>query len=328
MKILFVHNSPTKFVQIDHVLLRERYEVHEWYQHSRVVNLAKLMQAVTDCDLVFGWFASWHTFFPVLFAQALGRPSTLVVGGYDVAKMSGIRYGNQCGGFKQWVSRRSIHNANALVTFSEFSRREALQNANAKPSRTHLVYLGVQACDQPLLRKEDLILTVGNVDSGTLYRKGLLSFVQAASFMPQISFLLIGRWRDNTINYLKQIASPNVQFLNWVDDIKLNDYLSRARVYVQASLHEGFGLSVAEAMLHKCVPVVTRAGSLPEVVGECGVYIDSTDPRAVALGIRHALTCDDRAGQNAHERIIAEFPLERRRAQLFKLIDELLKSHG
>ena len=31
-------------------------------------------------------------------------------------------------------------------------------------------------------------------------------------------------------------------------------------VYVQPSLHEGFGLSVAEAMSAGCVPVVTSAG--------------------------------------------------------------------
>jgi len=30
--ILFVHNLPTKFVQIDLALLRARYEVHEWYE--------------------------------------------------------------------------------------------------------------------------------------------------------------------------------------------------------------------------------------------------------------------------------------------------------
>jgi hypothetical protein len=71
---------------------------------------------------------------------------------------------------------------------------------------------------------------------------------------------------------LRQAASPNVEFLGFVSDEELFSLYARASVYVQASMHEGFGLSVAEAMSAGCIPVVTRAGSLPEVVGDVGGF--------------------------------------------------------
>ena len=79
-RILFVHNHAAKFVQMDLAILRERYAVREWYQRSRAVNLPALIRAVAQTDLVFGWFASWHTFFPVVFARALRRPRACAAG--------------------------------------------------------------------------------------------------------------------------------------------------------------------------------------------------------------------------------------------------------
>jgi glycosyltransferase involved in cell wall biosynthesis len=312
-------------VQIDLSLLRERYAVSEWYQRSRGVNLLDLVHAVVKSDLVFGWFASWHTFFPVLIARMLGRTSVLVVGGYDTANMTEIAYGSQRGGIKQWIVQMTMQLATHLIAFSEFSRSEAIRHTNIEPFKISMIYLGLENLKYPLSRKEPMAITVGNVDRSNLQRKGLEMFVRAASCLPQIPFILIGAWRDDTINYLRSIASPNVQFTGWVSDQELRDYFSRARVYVQASRHEGFGLAVAEAMLCECIPVVTRAGALPEVVGNTGIYIDSTESKVLAEGVQRALIVDGQLGKDGRERVMREFPLERRREQMYQLIEKILK---
>src|ERR1044071_10312833 len=81
-RILFVHNGLTAFVRLDLDELRERYQVTEYYLRARWINAASILQQVRTHDLVFGWFASWHTFLPLLFARVLGKPSLLVIGGY------------------------------------------------------------------------------------------------------------------------------------------------------------------------------------------------------------------------------------------------------
>jgi glycosyltransferase involved in cell wall biosynthesis len=328
-RLLFVHNHLTSFVQADLALLRERYDVREWYQRTRQVNFVALAGAVRENDLVFGWFASWHTLSPVWFARLLKRPSVLVVGGYDTANLPEIGYGSQRGGLRRLVAGTAMRQAGTLITNSCFTRNEVIENVGIEPAHVTVIYHGLEAADDPASEtKEDLAVTVGSVDQANLKRKGLEPFVRSAACLPQLSFVLIGNWRDHSINYLRSIAPSNVRFAGRVTDRQLHDYLARARVYVQASLHEGFGLSVAEAMLARCVPVVTRAGALPEVVGEAGVYVESAEPEALANGIREAFKLDAKWGERARARVMREFPLSRRRKGLFSVIENSLGGHG
>src|SRR6266404_1054189 len=127
--ILFVHNDAAQFVRQDLDELRKRYQVTECYLRSRWINPATLWRQVRTHDLVFGWFASWHTFLPLLFARLQGKPSVLIVGGYDVANLPRIGYGHQRGGLKKWVSRWTMRCATRIVTISHYSKRETTGNA-------------------------------------------------------------------------------------------------------------------------------------------------------------------------------------------------------
>jgi len=324
--ILFVHNGPTQFVRLDADELRARYEVTECYLRSRWINVVTLWQQVRTHDLVFGWFASWHTFLPLLFARLLGKPSLLVIGGYDLANMPEIGYGHQRGGVKRWVSQRTMRLANRLVTNSHYSRHEAARNALVPEDTVQPVYHGVRdpfAC-LPEGARARMALTVGNVDRANLRRKGHEPFVRTAALLPDVNFVLAGAWKDGAIEYLRAIATPNVTFTGWLSNEELWDYYRKAAVYVQASLHEGFGLSVAEAMLAGCIPVVTTAGALPEVVGNFGVSISEPRPAIIAKAIAEALTHRDETRLLIRQTILDRFPLKKRGQALDQLIAPLL----
>jgi len=324
-KILFVHNAPTSFVVVDRDLLQQRWQIREWNQRTRLVNPIALAQAVGRCDLVFCWFASWHSFVPVLLARLLGKPTIVVVGGYDTANLPEAGYGSQRGGLRRLVARSVVRQADHLVAFSHSARREAISNAKADPGKVTVTYLGVPPLPEGSpTDREDLVITVGNVWRENLLRKGLLPFVQAAAYLPEVRFMLVGKWYDDSIEALRRAAGPNVAFTGFVSGERLTDLYRRASVYVQASLHEGFGMSVAEAMLAGCIPVVTRNGSLPEVVGDTGVYVESNDPTDIAGAIRRALELGESTRRRARERILVHFPVERRRQALNALIDQLL----
>ncbi|HUS15695.1 MAG TPA: glycosyltransferase [Chloroflexia bacterium] len=296
----------------------------DWYQPGRRFNAVELLRQVRRHDLVFGWFASWHTLAPVLLARRMGRAAVVVIGGYDTANVPAAAYGSQRGGLVRVVARLVISQATHLVTNSDAARQEAIANAGATARKITVLYHGVEPLPAgPDGQRECLALTVGGIWRENLLRKGLLPFVQAAALCPDVRFIVAGRAYDDSLAVLQRAAGPNVEFTGFLPDADLASLYARASVYVQPSLHEGFGLSVAEAMSAGCVPVVTRAGALPEVVGDCGIYCESNAPAAVAAAIRKGLAARPDIRRRARQRIIDDFPLERRRQGLVRLLAAL-----
>jgi glycosyltransferase involved in cell wall biosynthesis len=325
-RVLFVYSRESSFVSIDREILSRRWEVRDWRQASPLVNLPALVRAVRRSDLVFGWFASWHTFWPVVLARLLGKPSVLVVGGYDSARLPEIGYGLQqrrvLGPLSRFVTRR----ASKLVANSRFARDEVAANTGVPEHEVTVVYHGVPdpfggLPDGP---RERLALTVGIADRRNLERKGLRPFVEAAARLDDVSFVVAGRSDEDVRRELDALAGANVTLTGWIEQQSLEDLFRRAAVYVQASLHEGFGLSVAEAMLAGCIPVTTTAGALPEVVGDTGVTIDEPTPEAIAAGVERALGLGDDARAAARARVLERFPLEARAEGLEAVVEEAL----
>jgi glycosyltransferase involved in cell wall biosynthesis len=326
-RILFVHSRKASFVAIDREILAERWEVEDLYQPGRVPNLVKVIPQVMRADLVFGWFASWHTFAPITLAWLLRKPSVQIVGGFDTASMPDIGYGYQQGGLRRWASRWIMRRAGRLVTNSHYSRSEIAANTPIPPERVTVVHHGVPDRFGPLAdgeARERTALTVGHLVKTTLMQKGHQPFVEAARHLPDVRFVFVGKWHDDAIEHLRALAPENVEFTGWLSDEDLEAVYRRASVYVQASRHEGFGLAVAEAMLAGCVPVVMDVTAMPEVVDGAGVLISSQEPEAVADGVRTALARGPEAHRAARERIVTEFPLRIRREGIQRVVEEAL----
>ena len=327
-RLLFVKSRKASFIELDQQLLAERYDVHEIYQPGRFSDPRRVLREVWAADVIVGWWASWHTFLPFALAWLLGKPSLLIVGGFDTAAEPEFNYGFQLGGPRAWLSRLAMRSARILMTNSEYSREEIRRNIG--PLKVRLVYHGVpddHTAAGPLPSsiigdpEHPTAITVGIVDATNLERKGLRAFVQAAAEVPGVNFVVAGKIVGDAGAELERIATDNVQLTGWLEHDELESLLRRARVYVQASRHEGFGVSVAEAMLARCVPVATRAGALPEVVGDAGILLDDGSPKTVAIGVREALHLD--LGDAARARVLEHFSVQQRRDGLFALLDEL-----
>jgi glycosyltransferase involved in cell wall biosynthesis len=329
VKLLYVHSRKASFVAIDRDILAERFEVEDLYQPGRWPNPVKVVGGVLRADLVFGWFASWHTFFPITVAWMLRKPSVLIVGGFDTASMPDIGYGYQQGGLRRWASRWIMRRAARLITNSRYSLNEIERNTPIPPSRVTVVHHGVpDPFGEATPHKERLALTVGAIDRGTLVQKGQLPFAQGARELPDVRFVFAGKWLDDGVDELRAVASENVEFTGWLSDDDLHALYRRAAVYVQASRHEGFGLAVAEAMLAGCVPVVMNVTAMPEVVGDAGILIESQRPEDVADGVRRALALGPDANRSARERILTTFPMDSRRDGILRVVEDALAGRG
>ena len=325
-RILFVCPSDASFIRVDREVLAERWPLEVWKQPGRWANPLKVLAALRRNDVVVGWWASWHTFWPLTLAALLRKPSLLIVGGFDTANMPEIGYGYQQGGLRKHLSRWIMRRATVLVTNSDYSQGEIERNIGFAPERVNVVHHGVPdpyGDLPPDDQRRNLALSVGFVTRDNLEIKGQRAFVEAAAELPDVEFVLAGPHRDDAAEVLRARATPNVTLTGWLEQDELDRLFREASVYVQPSHHEGFGIAVAEAMLAGCVPVVTAAGALPEVVDGAGIQVDSDEPKAVADGIRRALDAGPQARAAARERILTAFPVDVRRRGLWAAVEEL-----
>ena len=70
----------------------------------------------------------------------------------------------------------------------------------------------------------------------------------------------------------------HVHFTGYLADSDLVELLSGAAALVFPSLWEGFGLPAVEAMACGVPVLASRRGSLPEVVGEAGLFFEPDSP--------------------------------------------------
>jgi glycosyltransferase involved in cell wall biosynthesis len=323
LRVLYVVSRWNTFTKIDRDVLAERFALVEYYQPRPWPKLRELVLKLRQCDVVFAWFSSWHSLVALTLARRLGKPSVLVVGGFDTANLPDLGYGWQRGGVRKRVSRRTMDLATRLVTNSRNSLAEIETNVGLDPRRVALVYHGLpdRFPDGGQRDRDRLALSVGVVRRRNLLRKGHLPFVRAAARLPDVEFVLAGKWLDHAIDRLRREAGSNVTFAGYLDDANLDALFRRAAVYVQASRHEGFGLSLAEAMLAGCVPVVTNAGALPEVAGDIGVTIPQPTPELVADGVSRALAMGPIEGARARARVLDQFPLSARAEGLWREVE-------
>jgi glycosyltransferase involved in cell wall biosynthesis len=87
--------------------------------------------------------------------------------------------------------------------------------------------------------------------------------------------------------------SDDVVFLDYVSDEELPLLIKCADIFIFPSLYEGFGLPALEAMSLGVPTIVSNASSLPEVVSDGAIIIDSHDPQDLAQAVVSLLKDED-----------------------------------
>jgi glycosyltransferase involved in cell wall biosynthesis len=111
--------------------------------------------------------------------------------------------------------------------------------------------------------------------------------------------VLAGRATPEAQPWLDRLDRPplkgRVRHIGYVDADQRRALYEGARLLVQPSFDEGFGLPVLEAMTLGVPVVAADRGSLPEVLGGAGVLVDPERPEEIAAAIARVLSDEDLA---------------------------------
>jgi glycosyltransferase involved in cell wall biosynthesis len=109
----------------------------------------------------------------------------------------------------------------------------------------------------------------------------------------ELKLVLVGSKGWLYDDFFERIRSEGLQdvviSLGWVPDADLTAVIGAARLAVQPSLYEGFGLPILEHMACAQIVAASNTSSHPEVGGDAAAYFDAGDVRDMVAVIRRLL---------------------------------------
>ena len=272
-RLLFVNHisAKAKFVTNDKEILEKKYDVTQYesdlsnnftFLFSFVSQFFYLLTHIHKFDIVYIWFADYHSFLPTLVTKWLGRKSVLVIGGYDAAKLPEYNYGGHNSKLRSWMILKSCRWATRILPVSKFVDQELTKRlGKIGIEKRTIVYNGVDLSvfeekREPAKFREGVIcVSIADSDDRTKI-KGLDLFMQVAAGMPDLQFTLIGV-SEPLLHSLNAVKTNNLQIFGKVGHHDLLNYFERAKVVCQFSRFESFGMAVAEGMACGCIAVTT-----------------------------------------------------------------------
>lgn len=101
-----------------------------------------------------------------------------------------------------------------------------------------------------------------------------------------------GVWQQKDHKERERLSSIGLTYHGPISDAQLAPLVHRSRFFISASLYEGFGLAVVEAMAAGKIPVVNKIPSMQAIIdhGVNGYLVDFSDPGTAAKEIEAILT--------------------------------------
>jgi glycosyltransferase involved in cell wall biosynthesis len=327
MKILFVYPSLASFVARDLKILREKHEVTaRQIRHKNPWRFFSDVRALLNSDAVFLWFASIYALPLATLAKIFRKRVVTVVGGYEVANEPEIEYGSARSVILTRLVRWILNMSDVVIAISRSSEEEIRRHHPSIFGKTKMIYHGFEDMFGALPKsRESLVVNVGAISDVTWLRKGIYDFILTSERMPDVKFVQFGKVQTDVAATFGHALPANLVITGEVSFEQLRETLSSAKVYLQLSRHEGFGCSVAEAMLGGCIPVVSNAAALPEVVGDCGIVIGSREIADAVAEVHRALAMPDSEGERARQRVLENFSYNKRRDALLMVMDLVAK---
>ena len=160
-----------------------------------------------------------------------------------------------------WEEERALRHSAAVICVSEHTKADLLHFYPwLQEDRIKVIYNGVgeEFYPIPSVKKQGYLLYIG---AGTADYK---RFDVARMVSQQTGLPLV------------QVASPDVT------REQLNRYYNEALCLIYPSDYEGFGLPILEAQKAGCPVIAQRTSSIPEVIGQDGLFVEHDTPERMA----------------------------------------------
>jgi glycosyltransferase involved in cell wall biosynthesis len=217
----------------------------------------------------------------------------------------------------------STRRARRIIAVSNNTKLDLLRVMNVKEEKIDVVFEAASGDYSPEPQPDDgealsmygisqpYILYVGTLEPRKNLTMLIRAFDKAAKALPDLHLVLAGRrgWMAQSIfdEFEKRNLLGRVHITGYVQDEHLPALYRQAAAFVYPSLYEGFGLPPLEAMSSGTPVIVSHSSSLPEVVGDAGLYVNPLDTEELAEAIE-AVAGDSQLSQSLREKGLQRAP--------------------
>lgn len=221
---------------------------------------------------------------------------------------------------------RAIRHSDHIVCISENTRADLLKLLpDISPEKVSVIYNGV---DHRFHREDgakcqQYALFVGN-------RDGYKNFIPMLKPLSEcaVSLKIAGKSLTRRETRALEACGISYEYCGMVNDTELNSLYNHALCLIYPSSYEGFGLPVIEAQMAGCPVIAYNASSIPEVIGDRRLLLDTLDTES--LRARLTMLSDPTIREsiiNAGLQNARRFTWEKMEEAYYKLYRQLLGEH-
>lgn len=200
--------------------------------------------------------------------------------------------------------KKSCDRADHIITISNFSKQEIIKYLKIPENKISIVNCGVDlSIFHPNYEEEEILKTIKKyrlprnylLYLGTLEpRKNIERLVQAYFLLktenPNVPKLVVAGGKGWLYTSIFEIVKSlqmeqDIIFTDYVEQEDVPVLLKGALAFLFPSIYEGFGMPPLEAMACGTPVLVSNAASLPEVVGDAGIFVDPYSIESIKNGI-------------------------------------------
>ena len=189
--------------------------------------------------------------------------------------------------------------AKRIATVSTFSKEDICKQYGISPDKIDVVYNGAHDEYKPLGIEEREAVKQKYADgceyfvfAGALHpRKNIVNLLKAFIIFKKrqktnMKLVIAGRpaWKYEEVEQMKADMpyKEDVKWVGYMNVDELSKLIGGAYTLVYASLFEGFGIPILEALQCDVPAIVSNTSSMPEVAGSAALLVDPSNPEDIA----------------------------------------------
>lgn len=206
---------------------------------------------------------------------------------------------------------KTIYDSDLLFAISEWTRSDAINFLGINPNKIINIGGGVSSSFYHMKNiseikinslkkkygiKKRFVLFTGGIDHRKNVEKSIKGFSKIdSSLLEEVSYVIVCRIEKIDEEKLKKLArtykvEKNLVFTNYLPDEELNFLYNCCDVFLYASLMEGFGIPILEAMTCGAPVIGSNRSSIPELIEDEEFMFEPENEDEIASLINNMLT--------------------------------------